>query len=121
MKIKMNGMTKRVTYANLPIKLIFGTKDLCFVFSMSPEKSISSPGIRVNTDRSDRPMALMRTIPMSAPILYCIKTRAKRPETVVSEEAQISGIDLESATMTASRTLSPPAYSSLYLLQKIIA
>ncbi len=81
---------------------IFGTKLLCCVRSISPEKITRSPGIRVKTARSERRIALISTMPRSLPIWYCMKTMANRPEIVVRDEDRISGMDLERETMAAS-------------------
>ena len=55
------------------------------------------------TDSSDSSIALIRTTARSAPILNCMNASAPRPEIVVSELEDISGIALLSAVMHASR------------------
>ena len=77
-------------------------KFLCFVFSMRGAKSMMIPGMRRNTDTRLKTMALIRTIPISGPILYCMKVMAIRPPTVVRELPDISGIALDSAVIIAS-------------------
>ena len=88
--------------------------------SIRPEKSIISPGIRVNTDRILNIIALMSTIARSPPILNFINARAIRPETVVRQLEDISGIALLRAVIHASR-LSICSCSSLYRWIRIIA
>ena len=66
-------------------------------------------------------MALISTMPRSGPILYCMKTRANRPEIVVRELERISGMDFERESMAASLTSYPFLFSSLNRLQKMIA
>ena len=63
---------------------------------------MSSPGIRVNTDKRLSMIALIKTVARSRPIWKCIKARAARPDMVVREEEEISGIALLSAVMQAS-------------------
>ena len=70
---------------------------------MSGPKSISSPGITRNADSSAKAMDLMRQMAMSGPSLNCMNSIATMPPTVVRQLAPISGMDLLSAAMTASR------------------
>ena len=95
-------MTYFVAKANFPTAVIFGTKFLCTDLSISPLKSIISPGISVNTESRLRNIALIRTIARSAPILNCIKARAISPDIVVRLLEEISGIALLSALIQAS-------------------
>ena len=88
--------------------------------SIRPEKSIISPGIRVNTDRILNIIALMSTIARSPPILNFINARAIRPETVVRQLEDISGIALLRAVIHASRQ-SICSCSSLYRWIRMIA
>ena len=78
------------------------------------------PGIKRNTDKRLRMIALIRTIPISAPIPNCMNSMATRPPIVVRELPVISGIDLDRATMQASLG-SSVICSSLYLFRKITA
>ena len=61
-----------------------------------------TPGISKNTAHRLKMIALISTIPISGPILYCIKVMAIRPPMVVRELPAISGIALLSAMITAS-------------------
>ena len=70
---------------------------------MRGQNSTSRPGIRVNTDRRLRRIALISTMAMSIPMANSMKPRAARPLTVVREEALISGMALLRAAMAASR------------------
>ena len=70
---------------------------------MSLLNSIKRPGIRVNTVRRLRRIALISTTAMSRPMPKCIKARAPRPEMVVRLLEQISGMDLLRASTQASR------------------
>ena len=70
---------------------------------MRPLKLISSPGIRVNTLSRLSTMAFISTSPRSRPIPKRIKHMAPRPERVVMELPEISGIALLRAVTTASR------------------
>ena len=92
----------RVNTSNLPIAVIFGIRFLCFVLSINLLNSTRSPGIRVNTDRRLNIIALIRTMDKSIPILKCMNARAPRPEIVVREDAEISGIALLRAAIQAS-------------------
>ena len=87
---------------------------------MSGPKSISSPGITTNADSRAKKMDLIRHSAISGPSLNCMKSIAIRPPMVVRLLAPISGMDLLSATMTASRSGSSRC-SSLKRLQKIMA
>ena len=87
---------------------------------MSGPKSISSPGITRNADSSAKAMDLMRQMAMSGPSLNCMNSIATMPPTVVRQLAPISGMDLLSAAMTASR-MGKRRCSSLKWLQKMIA
>ena len=60
------------------------------------------PGISRNTDIRLKMMDLIRTIPMSAPIRYCMNIIATSPPIVVSDEPVISGIAFERAMIVAS-------------------
>ena len=95
-------------------------KFLCLVFSIRPANTMIIPGIRRNTDKRLKIIALIRTIPISLPIPNCMNSMAIRPPIVVSELPDISGIDLERAMIHASLGGSS-ACSSLYLLRKITA
>ena len=99
------GTTRRVFTANLPIGVMFGSSFLWRVRSISGLNSIRSPGIRVNTDNRLNRMALTRTSAMSRPILNSMKPSAARPDTVVRDEALISGMALLRAVMQASRAV----------------
>ena len=76
--------------------------------------------MRKNPANSEKKMDLIRQIAMSGPSRNCMNSIAIRPPTVVSELAPISGMDLESAIMTASR-MGSTRCSSLKRLQKMIA
>ena len=67
------------------------------------ENSISKPGIRVNTETRLNRMDLISTMAMSKPMPNRMNPSAARPHTVVREEALISGIALDRASMQASR------------------
>ena len=56
----------------------------------------------VNTQSKLYKIDLIRQIPISKPILNCIKVSARSPDTVVNELDAISGIDFERAFTTAS-------------------
>ena len=56
----------------------------------------------MNTDRRLSRIALISTVDKSIPIRKCINTRAPRPEMVVREEEEISGIALAKAAIQAS-------------------
>ena len=99
---KRGGMKNLVAYANFPTMGISGMKFLCFVFSICSENSMMTPGISRKTETRLIRIALIRTIPRSGPILYCMKVMAIRPPMVVREEPDISGIALERASITAS-------------------
>ena len=73
------------------------------VLSISLLKSISRPGIRVKTDKRLKRIALISTVDKSIPILKCIKAKAARPDIVVRDEEEISGIALAKAAIQASR------------------
>lgn len=60
--------TWRSFRVNPPQRSILGMKLRWRVFSITLEKSISSPGIRVNTDSMLNRMDLISTMPMSKPI-----------------------------------------------------
>ena len=95
-------MIFRVAKAKRPTKGIFGTRFLCFVFIMRLANSTRSPGMRVNTDTRLMRIDLVRVVPRSAPSPYPMKRRASRPEIVVRELEEISGMEWPRATMTAS-------------------
>ena len=79
-----------------------------------------SPGISKNTARRLSKIALIRHSAISLPIPNCMNIMAISPPIVVSELEKISGIDLLSATISAS--LMPSVWcSSLYRLQKMTA
>ena len=87
---------------------------------MSGPKRTSRPGITTNADSSAKPIDLMRQMAISGPSLNCMKSIATRPPMVVRELAPISGMDLLSARMTASR-MGSDLCSSLKRLQKMMA
>ncbi len=60
--------TWRSFRTNPPQRSILGMKLRWRVLSIALEKSISSPGIRVNTDSILNRMDLISTMPMSKPI-----------------------------------------------------
>ena len=82
--------------------VIFGTKFLWDVLSIILLKSIRRPGISVNTHIILSIMAFIKTRPISNPILKCINIIAPKPEMVVRQLPDISGIALESAVIAAS-------------------
>ena len=73
---------------------------------MRLENSISSPGIRVNTESRLSKMALISTTAISRPMPKCMKAKAARPEMVVRELDEISGMALLRASIQASRVSS---------------
>lgn len=73
------------------------------VFSIRRLKTISSPGIRVNTERMLKRMAFTSTMPRSRPMPNCMNIMAMRPARVVRQLEEISGMDLLKARMQASR------------------
>ena len=70
---------------------------------MSGEKDISRPGMRVNTTKILKKIALQSTMPRSRPSLNCISIIAPIPESVVRQLEDISGMALLNASMQASR------------------
>ena len=100
---KIGGMMKRVFTSNFPTAVILGRISLCLVLSIRLLKSISRPGIRVNTDSRLSRMALISTMAMSRPMPKCMKASAPKPEMVVRELEDISGMALLNASMQASR------------------
>ena len=88
--------------SNFPTTVIGGIRFLCLVLSIRLLNSIRRPGMRVNTERRLIMIALIRTTARSRPIRKCIKASAARPDTVVREEDEISGIALLKAAMQAS-------------------
>ena len=92
----------RVLTASLPQPVIWGTKFLWWVRSMRLEKLMSRPGMRVNTLSRLSTMAFIRMTPRSLPMPNCMKHMAPRPEMVVSELPEISGMALLRAMTTAS-------------------
>ena len=87
---------------------------------MRGANSTSRPGIRVNTDSKLSSTAFIKTIAMSRPTENFINPSAIRPLMVVREEAEISGIALDSAAIQASRT-GRASCSSENLWHKIMA
>ena len=79
-------------------------KFLWRVRSIALEKSISSPGIRVNTASILSRMALMSTRPRSKPMRNCMNIMAARPEMVVRLLAEIEGMAALTAMMQAVRS-----------------
>ncbi len=106
--------------SNLPISVICGSSLRCPVLSISLLNNIRRPGISVKTDKRLNKIALIKTVDKSRPILKCMKARAARPDMVVREEEDISGIALESAAIQASLA-SRVSCSSLNRWQRIIA
>ena len=72
---------------------------------------ISRPGMSKKTVVRLQIMLLIRTMPISAPILNCMVVSATSPETVVRLLEEISMIALERALISASRAGSVSRYS----------
>ena len=70
---------------------------------MSLPQHMSSAGISRNTDSRLHTMDLMSVTPMSKPRRNFIKVIAVSPAMVVRLLAEISGMDIVSASMAASR------------------
>ena len=100
---KTKGTTLRLLQAYFPAKSIRGTKLRCPVFSIKGPKSTSRPGITKKTESRAKRMAFMRQMPMSGPILNCMKSMAARPPMVVRALALISVMARLRAAMAASR------------------
>ena len=91
-----------VLFANLPTASISGNNFLWPVLSINFENSINKPGIKVNTESNEQKIALIKTIAKSKPMPKCIKPKAAKPDIVVKDEDEISGIALDKAITQAS-------------------
>ncbi len=116
----MGGTIKRVATSIFPINVIRGRSLRCWVLSIRLLNSISSPGINVNTDKRLNRIALINTVARSSPMPKCINASAARPDMVVKEEEDISGIALASAAIQASLA-GMVSCSSLKRWQRIMA
>ena len=76
--------------------------------------------MRVNTDKRLSIIALISTVARSIPIRKCINANDARPDMVVREEEEISGMALESAAIQASLAGSVSC-SSLKRWQRMMA
>ena len=86
------------------MKGTLGINTLWCVLSISGPKSMSRPGMMKKTEPSAKNIDLIRQMAISGPTLNCMNSMAMRPPMVVRLDAPISGMPLESASMTASRS-----------------
>ena len=97
-----------------------GIKFLCLVLFINPLKQYNNPGIKKKTVMKLHKIPLVKTIPISKPILNCINIKAINPDIVVKELANIEGIELAKVDITASFGFLSKD-SSAYLWAMIIA